>query len=134
MDPLESYLTTCSNLMLPVMEMAVVVAGKYCNATGRTCVTSKDMEYGFKFSARKVLGVQTESLFPDVYTDSDSDEEPEENKEEEEFTRYEGSDETMCIINEMYDTWDEWAPDSPIGIYLKNAIDAQTSKDVSICD
>ena len=123
--------------MLPVLEMAVVVAAKYCKATGRTCITSKDMDYGLKFSARKVLGNQTESLFPEIYEDSDSEdsEEVEEAEADDEaFVRYTGTDHTLCIINEMYDTWDEWAPDSPLGIYLKNAIDAQASKDVSICD
>jgi hypothetical protein len=107
--------------------MAVVVAAKYCKATGRSCVTAKDMDYGLKFSVRKVLGVQTESLFPEIYEDSDDDDESVDSEEsEEEFVRYSGDDETLKVINEMYDTWDDWAPDSPIGIYLKNAIDAQT--------
>jgi hypothetical protein len=113
--------------------MAMVTAAKYCKATGRTCVTAKDVEYGMKFSTRKVLGVQKESLFPEIY-ESDDEEESEEESEEEEFVRYTGDDETLCIINEMYDTWDSWAPDSPIGIYMKNAIDAQASKAVSVSD
>ena len=127
MDLEESYLTICSNLIAPVLEMAVVVAAKYCTATGRTCITSTDMEYGMKFSARKVLGNQTESLFPDIYESGEDESEDEEETDEEPFVRYQGDDPTMCKINEMYDTWDSWAPDSPIGIYLKNAIDAQTS-------
>lgn len=128
MDLQESYLTTCSELIKPVFEMAMVVAAKYCKATGRTCVTAKDVEYGMKFSARKVLGVQKESLFPEVYDSEESDEEEEyeSESEEDEFVRYSGDDETLKIINEMYDTWDEWVPDSPIGNYLKNAIDAQS--------
>ena len=126
MDLQESYLTTCSELIKPVFEMAMIVAAKYCKATGRSCVTAKDIEYGMKFSARKVLGVQKESLFPEIYDSEESDDESiEESEEEEDFVRYSGDDETMKIINEMYDTWDEWAPDSPIGNYLKNAIDAQ---------
>jgi hypothetical protein len=114
--------------------MAMVVAAKYCKATGRSCVTAKDVEYGMKFSARKVLGVQTESLFPEIYEDSDSDEDSGSESDEEEFVRYTGDDETLCIINEMYDTWDSWAPDGPLGIYMKNAIDAQASENVSISD
>jgi hypothetical protein len=117
---------------MPVIEMAVVTAAAYCKSTGRQCITATDMEYGFKFSARKVLGKQTESIFPEEDEgDSDGDEDEEET---EEFVRYTGDDPTMSIINEMYDTWDDWAPDSPIGIYLKNAIDAQTSKAVSVLD
>lgn len=130
MDLQDSYLTTCSKLIAPVFEMAMVTAAKYCKATGRSTVTSKDVEYGMKFSARKVLGVQTESLFPDIYEDdseSGSEDSESGSGSEEEFVRYTGDDETLCIINEMYDTWDSWAPDSPIGIYMKNAIDAQDS-------
>ena len=128
MDLLESYLTTCNELMKPVMEMAIVTAAMYCKATGRTCVTAKDMEYGIKFSARKVLGNQTESLFPEVYDESDSDTDIEvvdEVDEEESFTRYEGSDETLQCVNEMYDTWEDWEPDTPIGRMLKNAISSR---------
>lgn len=134
MDLQESYLTTCSNLIKPVFEMAVVVASKYCTATGRSCITATDMEYGMKFSARKVLGTQTESLFPDIYDEDGSSDDEDVEDDEEEFIRYTGDDPTLCIINEMYDTWDSWAPDSPVGIYIKNAIDAQASKNVSICD
>jgi hypothetical protein len=122
--------------MLPVLEMAVVTATTYCKSTGRQCITATDMEYGLKFSARKVLGTQTESLFPDIYDEGDDEdsEDEVEDGDEEEFVRYTGDDPTICKINETYDTWDEWAPDSPIGIYLKNAIDAQTSKTVSVLD
>lgn len=127
MDMEQSYLTTCSELIKPVFEMALVVAAKYCKATGRSCVTSKDMEYGLKFSARKVLGIQKESLFPEIYDEesSDSGDEDEESSDsEEEFVRYEGDDETMNIINEMHDTWEAWEPENPIGYSLKNAIDS----------
>lgn len=124
MDLQESYLTTCNKLMLPVFEMAVVTAAHYCKATGRTTITAKDMEYGLKFSARKVLGNQKESLFPDVYDgEDDEDDEIEEcDDDEEPFVRYEGPDDTLKCVNEMYDTWDAWEPDTPIGQMLKSAI------------
>lgn len=128
MDLQESYLTTCNNLMMPVFEMAVVTAAQYCKATGRTTVTAKDMEYGLKFSARKVLGNQKESLFPEIYEegDSETDEDWADVEEDDEpFTRYSGSDETIKVINEMYDTWDDWEPDTPIGQMLKNAINSR---------
>lgn len=127
MELQQSYLTTCSELMKPVFEMAMVTAAKYCKETGRNCVTSKDVEYGLKFSARKVLGVQNESLFPEIYEESESESDEEyESEEEDEFVRYSGDDETMKIVNEMYDTWDDWEPDTPVGVLLKNAIDAQS--------
>lgn len=122
----ESYLTTCSKLVQPVFEMATVTAAMYCKATGRSVVTSKDMEYGLKFSARKVLGNQTESLFPEIYAETESDtDDSDVDSDEEPFVRYEGSDETLLCVNEMYDTWDEWEPDTPIGAMLKNAISSR---------
>lgn len=122
----ESYLTTFSNLIKPVFEMATVTAAMYCKATGRTVLTAKDMEYGLKFSARKVLGNQTESLFPEIYDDSDEEEDVDEvDSDEEPFVRYEGSDDTLQCVNEMYDTWDEWEPDTPIGVMLKDAISSR---------
>lgn len=124
----ESYLTTCSKLIQPVFEMATVTAAMYCKATGRSVVTSKDMEYGLKFSTRKVLGNQTESLFPEIYEETNSETESDEDEaedDEEPFVRYEGTDETLRCVNEMYDTWDEWEPDTPIGQMLKNAISSR---------
>ena len=57
---------------------------------------------------------------------SDEDYEPSDEEEEEEpFTRYEGDDPQLVLVNEMNDTWDEWEPDTPMQIMLKMAIDNQ---------
>ncbi len=114
-------------LFKPVIETATIIAAQYCKACGRSTVTSDDMKMGMRFAARRVPGVQNESMFPEIYEeDSDEEEEEEEEDEEEEpFTRYEGDDPQMILVNEMSDTWDDWEPDTPMQIMLKMAIDNQ---------
>ena len=120
-------------LFKPVIETATIIAAQYCRACGRSTVTAEDMRIGMRFAARRVPGVQNESMFPEIYNEEDSDEEDEEEEEEEEdeeeeeepFTRYEGDDPQLVLVNEMNDTWDEWEPDTPMQIMLKMAIDNQ---------
>ena len=64
------------DIFLPVMESSVVLAAHYAKATGRDCVTARDVCYGLMYAARTVTGKQVGSLFPEVY-DDDSDEEEE---------------------------------------------------------
>lgn len=119
-------------LLKPVLETAVIVAAHYAKACGRNTVTAKDMQLGMRFAARRVPGVENESLFPEIYEDSsDSDESDIEvvDEDDEPFTRYEGDDPNILLINEMSDTWDEWEPELPIQILLKNSIDRQTLTD-----
>ena len=117
-------------LIKPVMETAIIIASHYCKACGRSTVTAQDVKMGMRFAARTVPGVENESLFPEIYED-DSDEEEEEDEieevdeDEEPFTRYEGDDPKMLLVNEMNDTWDEWEPDMPMQILLKSIIDVQ---------
>jgi hypothetical protein len=113
-------------LLKPVLETAVVVASHYCKACGRNTVTAKDMQLGMRFAARRVPGVENESLFPEIYEDStDSDESDIEvvDEDDEPFTRYTGDDPNILLINEMSDTWDEWEPELPIQVLLKMSID-----------
>ena len=113
-------------LLLPVLESSMILATHYCKACGRSTVTARDVEYGMKFSARNVLGQITESMFPEVYEESDSDESFEEVDEDDEpFTRYTGSDEWCTRMNEAVDTWAEWEPSSPGEQMLKRAIDSR---------
>lgn len=116
-------------LFKPVIETATIIAAQYCKSCGRSTVTSEDMKLGMKFAARRVPGVQNESLFPEIYDDEDDeedDEEIEETEEDEEpFTRYEGDDPQMKLVNEMSDTWDDWEPDNMMQTMLKMAIDNQ---------
>lgn len=117
-------------LIKPVMETAMIIASHYCKACGRSTVTAQDVKMGMKFAARTVPGVENESLFPEIYED-DSDEEEEEDEieevdeDEEPFTRYEGDDPRMVLVNEMNDTWDEWEPDMPMQILLKRVINVE---------
>jgi hypothetical protein len=114
------------DIFIPVYESAIVLAGFYAKNCGRTSVTAEDLQYGWRFAARNVVGKQIGSLYPEVYDEesTDEDEEWEEVDEAEEpFTRYEGTDETCVKMNECYDTWDEWVPESPVEEALKKSID-----------
>jgi hypothetical protein len=113
------------DIFLPVLESSIVLAAHYAKATGRDCITPKDMRYGLMYAARTVTGKQIGSLFPEVYDDSDEEEEEEEHDEEEEeqWIRYEGTDNEHAIkMNECADTWDAWEPESPAEAALKNAV------------
>lgn len=115
-------------LLKPVLETAVVVASHYCKACGRNTVTAEDMKLGMRFAARRVPGVENESLFPEIYEDStDSDESDIEvvDEDDEPFTRYTGDDPNILLIHEMSDTWDEWEPELPIQVLLKMSIDSR---------
>jgi histone H3/H4 len=115
------------DLLLPVLESAVVLASHYCKASGRSTVTATDIEYALKASIRKVAGNQIGSLFPEVYEGSDSGSDVEVvDDSDEPFTRYEGSDATMCMVNECYDTWEQWEPETPLERILKNSADRQS--------
>jgi hypothetical protein len=121
---------TAIDVFLPVMESSVVFAAHYAQACGRDCVTSQDICYGMMYAARNITGKQIGSLFPEVYTqeDSDENEEAEEDSDEEEaeagWTRYSGSgtDEQALQMNACADSWDAWDPESPAERALKNAV------------
>jgi hypothetical protein len=119
---------TAIDVFLPVMESSVVFAAHYAQACGRDCVTSQDICYGMMYAARNITGKQIGSLFPEVYTqeDSDENEEAEEDSDEEEaeagWTRYNGTDEQALQMNACADSWDAWDPESPAERALKNAV------------
>jgi hypothetical protein len=131
----ERLIESATNIIQPVLESAVIIASHYCRATGRDTVTAMDMQYGMKYAARHVLGTRTGTMFPEDNSSEDSDNSEEldslpelvsdeDNSEELGFTRYTGTDKTFIEINECFDTWAEWEPDSPAGVLLKNAIDS----------
>jgi hypothetical protein len=111
------------NILQPVLESAVYLAGHYCKACGRDTVTATDIKYGMRYAARNVLGTRTGTLFPGDEDESDDSDVEVVDDEDEPFTRYTGDDKTFIEMNECFDTWDEWEPDSPVGVLLKNAID-----------
>jgi hypothetical protein len=118
------------DLFLPVMESATVLAAHYAKACGRNCVMAEDMSYGLMYAARNVTGRQIGSLYPEIYQDSDteSDHEDEESgtdsDEEDSWTQYEGvADDTAAKMNECAATWSSWVPTNPAERALKNAVD-----------
>lgn len=120
-------------MIKPFFEAAVVWGSGYANACGRDTTTSKDIEYGMKFAARKIVGKQLESLFPEIY-DTDSDEdyadevEVDEDEDDAMFTRYQGNDERFIMMNHCYDTWDEWVPETPLERAAQRAVENGNQK------
>jgi hypothetical protein len=117
---------TAIDILQPVIESAVVLSARYAKECNRDTITPSDINYAMKFCARNITGNHIGTLYPEIYAESESDEEDDDfvtDDETEEFTRYTGTDELMCRINDCYDTWDEWRPDAPIEISIKNAID-----------
>ena len=112
------------DIFLPEMESSDVLAAHYAKATGRDCVTARDMCYGLMYAARTVTGKQVGSLFPEIYEESDSDEEEGSDEEEEEqWTRYTGTDNEHAVkMNECADSWEAWDPETPAEYALKNAV------------
>ncbi|NBX50130.1 hypothetical protein EBT25_09355 [bacterium] len=110
-------------IFLPVLESSVVLAAHYAKATGRDCVTAKDMCYGLMYAARTITGKQIGSLFPEVYENDDEESEEEEDEEDVPWTRYEGTDDEHALkMNDCADTWNEWEPETPAERALKNAV------------
>ena len=115
-----------TELVKPIIEGAMILAVHYCKQCGRSTVTAKDVESGLKYAARNITGRITQSMFPEVYDSSESEESFEEVSDDDEpFTVYQGSDDYCLKANEAVDTWESWEPQSPIEIYLKNAIDSK---------
>ena len=122
----DQIMDSAVNIILPVMESAMVLAAEYSKACNRTFVTSMDMKYALRYCAINVTGRQVGSLFPEIYekeSDSDEDDDLEIVEEaEDDFTRYEGENELYNRVNEAYDAWDEWEPHSPVEKMLKDAV------------
>jgi hypothetical protein len=130
----DDIIKTAIDIMTPVMESSVVLAGHYAKSCGRDCVTARDVAYSMRYCARNLTGKHIGTLFPEIYdddseweTDSEQDVSDADAVLEEEFTRYEGSDELMNSVNEAFDTWDDWVPQSPAEDMLKNAIEKSNS-------
>ena len=122
----EQIIDSAVNIILPVMESAMVLAADYSKACNRTFVTSMDMKYALRYCAINVTGRQVGSLFPEIYEkESDSDEEDDLEIVEEtegDFTRYEGDNDLYNKVNDAFDKWDEWEPYSPVEKMLKDAV------------
>lgn len=125
----EQYMETMTNILVPVLEQAVVLAAEYSKACGRDTLLPEDMEYTMKYCAMHTVGQATGSMFPEIYQgdeEEESDEEMEVVSDDEcpSFERYSGNDATFIQINDAYDRWDSWEPQNPTEHMLKNAINS----------
>ena len=126
----EQYITSMTNILLPVFERGVILAAEYSKACGRDTLLPEDMEYAMKYCAMYTVGQTTGTMFPDIYQEEDSESESDEEMEvvsDDEcptFERYSGNDQTFLQMNEAYDRWDTWVPQNPTEHMLKNAINS----------
>ncbi len=113
------------DIILPVLEAAIVYASYYCKACERSIVTAKDMEYGLKHAAMTTVGKHLGTHFPEDDDGSMDDSDSEYEEDDEPFTRYTGTEELYLQMNESFDNWDSWEPQSPAEHAIKNAVDKQ---------
>ncbi|MBP04001.1 MAG: hypothetical protein CMA72_04350 [Euryarchaeota archaeon] len=114
-------------ILIPVVERSMVLAAEYCKACDRDTILSEDMEYAIKYCAMYTVGQNIGSLFPDIYDEESSDEDELEEVSPGEcpaFVRYSGNNQTFTQMNDAYDRWEEWVPQSPVEEMLKNAINS----------
>ena len=121
----EAFEQSATDLLLPVLESATVLAAHYAKACGRDTILAEDMSYGLMFAARNVLGKHVGTLYPEVYDESSTDESETESDSDETITwsRYSGEDSLALQMNECADTWTSWEPTNFAEIALKNAVD-----------
>lgn len=122
----EQYMKSMIDIMTPVMERSMILAAEYSKACGRDTLLPEDLEYAMKYCAMYTVGETIGSLMPEIYDEelSDEDEDEEDDEDLPEFVRYSGDDETFTRMNEAYDRWDSWVPQSPVEEMLKNAINS----------
>jgi histone H3/H4 len=114
-------------ILMPVLERSMMLAAQYSKACDRDTVLGEDMEYAIKYCVMYTVGQNIGSICPEIYNEESSDEEDVEEVEPEDcpqFTRYTGSEQIFIQMNEAYDRWDTWIPQSPVEEMLKNAINS----------
>jgi hypothetical protein len=111
-------------LLLPCLEAAHIVAAEYARACDRDVILSQDFELGLKFAARRVLGRQTETFFPELEAEDSADSVLSVDESTVEWTRYEGADERLREVNALAESWADWVPQTPIEEALKRSIDS----------
>jgi histone H3/H4 len=123
----DEIIKSATDIIQPVFESALILAGHYVKMCERNTITSQDVQYALKYSARNLVGKHIGTLFPE---DSDSDGDSvsdgsitEVDEEDEPFVRYSGEDKLMNEVNEAVDTWDSWVPESPVERMLKDSVD-----------
>jgi len=115
------------DILIPVLEKSMILAAEYSKACGRNTVLGEDMEYAIKYCAMYTVGQNIGSICPEIYDEESSDEEDIEEVDSSEcpqFERYTGDEITFKQMNEAYDRWETWVPQSPVEEMLKNAINS----------
>ena len=125
-----SFIDESMQLVLEMISKSTVLAGYYIKACGRTTLTSVDLEYCMKYTA---MSFKSTPEFMEQF-DFDDEEEDEEvdietvEEDDEPFTRYTGRDKIWKGVNNAYDTWDTWKPDSLLQKKFKDAVDNISKK------
>ena len=126
MEDLENQIiSAATDIIQPVIEGAMILAGQYCKACGRNTLTGQDVQYAMKYAAQNFVGKQIGTLFPEDEDEEEDESDSEElvDEEDEPFTRYSGDDKLMNDINQANDTWDQWIPTNPTERMLKDSVD-----------
>jgi histone H3/H4 len=122
----DEIIKAAMEILQPVLESAMILAGHYTKACGRSTMTSLDVKYSMRYAARNLVGKHVGSLFPEDDEDEESEDEEEietVDEDDEPFTRYSGEESLMNDINYAHDTWETWIPTSPVERMLKDSID-----------
>lgn len=125
------FIKSAFDVMTPVLESSMILAAEYTKGCGRSTVTARDMNYSMKYAARNLVGKQIGTLFPELYNESDSeDDEPieEVDEDDEPFTRYSGDNQLLNDINQAVDTWTEWEPVGLAEILLRDSINSKANE------
>ena len=125
----EGYIEMMSNIMIPVIEKSTLLATEYSKACGRDTLLSEDMDYAMKYCVMHTVGLTIGPMFPEIFDGIDSDCSDEDIIEVDTedcpiFERYSGTDIKFIHVNEAYDQWDTWVPQSPVEEMLKNAVNS----------
>ena len=124
-DMANEYINTMVDILLPILEQSMIMAGQYAKGCGRDIVLPEDVEYATKYCAMRRVGQVIGSTMPEIYDESDSDASSIEEVADEncpDFVRYSGDDPFLNEVNQAYDMWDTWIPQNPTEEMLKNAI------------
>ena len=123
----EQILKAADDIFRPVMESTIVLAANYAKKCNRNGVTKDDFEYAMRFCARHMTGKHIGTMYPEIYEDEYDEEEDNEyivdDSEIDEFTRYSGDDDILKQVNECYDSWSSWQPETDAHRLIKNAVD-----------
>mgnify|MGYP001387005318 CR=1 FL=1 len=124
-------------------EDSLITAGKYAIGSGRTNVTSKDMQKALMYQAQNFFdqGCTLEERFNEYMSELNEEDEGEEGEDEgeedegEEDESEEDNDEkvieeesekfkqTVSTLDAIYEKWNTWEPNDPIQILIKKSID-----------